>query len=522
MTTSTSSARREHAWDLRAWAGLGLLVFLMLAALPFLVSSTYEASDETNDASIYVATARALLAGDGYSYLGEPFIVRPPGFAVLLAGVMRVFGDAPVAWNLFVSLWGVLACALLYVFCVRRIGVVLALLCAAALFVHPDFRRMSNQVMSDVPGLALVLLCLLLERWAAAKRSWQRDLVLALAIGASSYVRTLALLLVPATLFARWCARAEEDRPLLAFARQRAAVLVLGVVLCVAPWSARCALHHPTPPVDQTFLYSYGTGMWHERPYDPASPRLSPTTVLARIPQRAEPIVTSLVTVTSPERVGATERGSDEPSETSTPAVLGGALLLACCAWMLAEKRRASEAFVALTVLLLCVYFAFRPRLVLPVQALAFPAVIEALVGASHARFGAFRAWIARLLAAAVLVACVQRLVDRELYADDYRERDRAYSAAAYSLSTTLTDERVASAIGWHWSVHLKRPVWSLALAGKRGGARAIQDVLERHGIDAVVLSDALPEDRALVPLMTKLWGEPARGGDVSLFRRRR
>lgn len=515
---ATTTDRSERAFDLRAWIGLGVLLFGMLASLPFLVSDVYEASDETNDASIYVATARSLLAGDGYAYLGEPFIVRPPGFSVLLAGVLRVFGDAPFAWNLFVALWGVLACALLYLFVVRRIGVVLAFLCAAALFAHPDFRRMSNQVMSDVPGLALVLLGLLVERWAAARPSWRRDLVLALVIGASAYVRTIALLLVPATLFARAFDRAGDARGVVSFLRDRAATLVLGVACVVLPWSVRCALHHPEAPVDQTFLYSYGTGMWHERPYDPDSPLLAPSALVARVPKRVEPLVTSLVVASTPAKVGE----SEDADATNVLAIVGGALLLASVAWMLAERRRASEAFVVLAVLLLLVYFAFRPRLVLPIQALAFPAMLEALVGRDTARFAAARTWIARAIAATALVAAIRCDVRRDAYGDDYRERDHAYSAAAYSLAGSLDRARVASAIGWHWSVHLKRPVWSLALAGRRGGASAVKELLDRRAIDAVVLADFLPEDRALVPLLTQLWGAPARSGDVSLFRRPR
>ena len=49
-----------------------------------------------------------------------------------------------------------------------------------------------------------------------------------------------------------------------------------------------------------------------------------------------------------------------------------------------------------------------------------------------------------------------------------------------------------------------------------------MKELLDRRAIDAVVLADFLPEDRALVPLLTQLWGAPARSGDVSLFRRPR
>ncbi|MBI5365224.1 MAG: glycosyltransferase family 39 protein [Planctomycetes bacterium] len=501
-----------------AWTGLGVLVFGMLAALPFLVEHGYEASDETNDASIYVATARALLAGDGYSYLGEPFIVRPPGFAVMLAGVMRVFGDSAFVMNLFVSSWGVLACALLYVFGVKRIGAPLAFLCSAALFLHPEFRRMSNQVMSDVPGLALVLACLLVERWASSRRSWRRDLVLAVVIGASGYVRTLALLVIPATLLGRWFARAEGERLIGAFLRTRAVLLVAGVVVCVAPWSVRCMLRHPVPPVDQTFLYSYGTGMWHERPYDPESPVVSPARVLGRAAERVEPLVTSL-----PWVVNARPEASDDAADESTDwvAVAFGALLLASTAWLCVERRRAGEFFALLTVLLLLVYFAFRPRLVLPLQALLPVLFIEAGLAMTQRAWSRAGRGVAVVFSALIVARGVHGFAAGVRDGGSNTLRGASYTAAASVLRPRLGEERVASAIGWHWSVYLDRPVWSLALAARRGGASAVQAVLARHRIDTVVLADALPEDRALVPLLTRLWGEPDRVGDVSVFRRR-
>ena len=72
-----SSSRRVHpVW----W-----LAFLLVASLFWLVHPWYEATDETNDASIYLLTAKALAAGEGYSYLGAPFTIRPPGFSALIA-----------------------------------------------------------------------------------------------------------------------------------------------------------------------------------------------------------------------------------------------------------------------------------------------------------------------------------------------------------------------------------------------------------------------------------------------------
>src|SRR5215831_18804377 len=80
-----SSADAPRRWDRPATLALVALLFVALSSLFWLVPPWYEAGDETNDASIYIACAKSMLAGEGYAYLGEPFTVRPPGFSALIA-----------------------------------------------------------------------------------------------------------------------------------------------------------------------------------------------------------------------------------------------------------------------------------------------------------------------------------------------------------------------------------------------------------------------------------------------------
>lgn len=517
-TTSTDAgAPRSSAWP--RWIGLALLALILAATLPSWTSRAYEASDETNDASIYVATARALLAGDGYRYFGEPFIVRPPGFAVIVAAAMRAFGESWYALNLVVGVFGALACLFLYELARPRVGVVVAFLLALGLWLHPDLRRASNQVMSDVPGLALVLGCLLVERWASSARSPARDVVLAFAIAASAYVRSIALLLVPAILLARWLARGGERWT--SFLRGRAMVLVLVVAACMAPWSVRCALRHPTPPVDQTHLYSYGTAMLHERPWDPASPIVAPSALLQRVSARAEPLVASL------ERSERAPRGEELEPLAHWLAVCAGAVLLAAAAWLLVERRRASEAFVLIVALFLLAYFAFRPRLVLPLQALLPMVFVEALLAMGVRGRAATARWVVVVFAAVLALRNALTTYERRDDSGVVDVRHAQYLAAASALRPALDDRPVASApvasaIGWHWSAYLDRPVFTLALAGKRDGAAGIEAVLAKRAIATVILADFLPEDRALVPYFRARWGAERRVGDVSVFTRPR
>src|SRR6185503_1179648 len=137
----------------------------------------YEANPETNDASVYLLCARSMLAGDGYAYLGQPFVLRPPGFSALLVPVLASRGLDFHALNLFVASFGVLAVACVFAYHRRRLGVGLALATALSLWLNPSFELACNRVLSDLPGTALLLVGLLLARWADRRASAGRDVL---------------------------------------------------------------------------------------------------------------------------------------------------------------------------------------------------------------------------------------------------------------------------------------------------------------------------------------------------------
>ena len=76
------SRQQRSGWPRRDRVALAALVALVLGSLPFLVHGFY---DPVSDAGLYLLLSRSLAAGEGYRFLGEPFVLRPPGFAVLLA-----------------------------------------------------------------------------------------------------------------------------------------------------------------------------------------------------------------------------------------------------------------------------------------------------------------------------------------------------------------------------------------------------------------------------------------------------
>lgn len=515
-TASSASSRARSslgvgAWDARAWFAFGALVVLALVSLVWLVHPWYDAGDETNDASIYIACTKSILNGEGYAYLGMPFSIRPPGFSLLIAPIVAWRGLDFEALNLFVSLFGVACVALLFVHCRARLGNVLAFVVAAAVWLNDGFRLLCNQVMSDVPGAALLVGCLLLERWTRKKPSVASDIALAIAIGASAYVRSIVVLLVPAILIARIWARATDRsttrEPWLRVLLVRLAPLAIAVWLVALPWNLRNAASRPTPPADQNFLYSYSTAMWHTDGGDPSSPLRSMSEIAARVPVRIEQLLTTV--------------GARMGDENGAIVIAIGALFLVCTLVVAWRRREPAEIFALIATGVVLVYFGYRARLALPIWLLALPCVAECALLVAR-RFTSERVAIT----CASIAIAVFPLVDfHPRRGWDRIERDhRVYTEAAEAIDAALApDARVAAPIGWHYAVFLDRPVHSLFFAMRRsGGPDGAERVIDKYSIDTVILSPFLPADRGVLPYFQERYGPGVAAGSSLVFRVRR
>jgi hypothetical protein len=447
---------------------------VLALSLPWTVHPWYDA---TNDGSMYIATARALAAGEGYSYLGEPFRIRPPGFSCLIAPLFALRGTDFHALNLVNSLWGALGVLAFHFLLRPRLGLVLSVLVPLVLWFNPGYQRLCNQVMSDVSGWMLLVACLwLIERFRRSPGPG-RAALLGAAIGLATYVRAGNLLLVPALL------AAELLRPLGGKAEpgawssrlRWAGALVLGAVLVLLPWSLRNRAVAPPPPADQTLLYDYSTGMWHEDMGDPRSPRLSLRAILARFPDQGRKSMHTLGT-----RLRETEASAWTPW---VARILVAALLVA--AW----RRRATEELFALgTLLLVTFYFGYAWRLMMPIYALALAALVEIL------RDGLARLAGARSGTALAAFLCLTLLVldwHPRAHWDEIEELHRSYATLASQVRERLpADARVGAYRAWHHAVYLERPVFGFERACERAGSPAASlEVIERYRLDHVLLT---------------------------------
>jgi len=457
---------------------LGVLAAVVLGSLPFLVHPWF---DPMPDASMYLVTARSLLAGEGYSMLGEPFHVRPPGMAVLFAGLLATFGQDFQVLNTVIASFGALLVLCLFVLYRPSLGGTVAAAVGLVLWFSPPFRMFSNQLLSDVPGAALLFVALVVDRWVR-RGGAGRDVLLGLSLAAATYVRTMAVLALPAIVLARWLERrrdgGEAGRP------ARLALFAAVALACLAPWQVRQARIEPAIPAEQTMVYSYSTGMFREDVGDPNSRRLTALEILDRSVRRRF------------TQLAGTAGHRLDSLEFDPGAMAWSALFLVALAWRLVRRREATELFALGSMAVLSVYFGYQERLFLPVYAVLLPAGADLVRTLAAARVGP-RA--ASGLVAAGLAALL--LFDLDLRRDwgGIKKRHNDFVELAAEVNRAFGPEvTLATGSGFHYQVYLDRPVWSLSLVERRDGRQAVEELMAEKGIDVVLLWRRFKQDREL------------------------
>jgi 4-amino-4-deoxy-L-arabinose transferase-like glycosyltransferase len=469
-----------------------VVVVAALASLPWLVLDVVDPVLSTGDGAIYQLTAASMLEGGGYSYLGEPFVIRPPGFPVLLMPVVSSAKHSQWIINLYVSLLGVAGIGLIYGFYRKQLGWLVAAGLALVCWLNPGFRALSNSVMSDVPGVTLLFACLLAERWANAKPSTRRDVTLALFIGASAYVRSALVLVAPAIALARifrHYTAAPEAR-----ASQRPALLLILVipVLVLAPWMWRDANAERQVPVEHTLFHSYAVAMFQMDGADPSSPPISLTKFSERVQKRIENISKTL-----------NGRLQDRSGGFAYPwvAVLG----IGCWVWVTIRRRSTAEFYAGILLLLYAVYFGFAPRVILPLYVLLLACVIQAALWCTQERLGWKRSQ--QLLFVCLLVVALLDFSPREGWAEIEARATENVLVAEFLEREFSPSEALASDFGAHLSLALDRPVYSLRWSAKRGGRQGVLAFIDKFDVSGVVIDRTTISGRLLGPELEARFG---------------
>lgn len=494
------------SWPRHEKIALALFVLVSVCSLSFLVHPWYDYA--YGDSGLYIYTARGICAGEGYSHLGIPFHIRPPGFSAMIAPLICTLGTNFQALNSFISLFGIAGSALLFVYARKRLGWILALVLAAALWLNPDYQQLCNQVMADVPGVALILLCLVLGDWADRAPSSRRELALGLCIALSSYVRPVAILLVPAIVTSRlWRRRANAEGALGWFPFLAQRLVLFSAVVCIAflPWTVRNRLYAPPPPADQTSVYSYAAGLWHSDPADPSSPVLSATQILRRIPENVGQIA-GLVS----HRMLGDQSG---PLDLAIASLVGVALLV-----VLVRRRAPAELFALGALILLMIYYDFRSRLLWPIYIVAITDAAE--VGRDLGLRVAGRCVATIVVAAAVLAIVVHDFCPRCGWGGIEQRHHDLFVDCSTIESLLAPDARIATPHDWRYEVCLERPVFNLLFAARRSNRMAdVEEMLDKYGINTVVLSRSKPTDRSYLRYFMRRFESRHELGEIIVLR---
>jgi hypothetical protein len=279
------------------------------------------------------------------------------------------------------------------------------------------------------------------------------------------------------------------------------------------PWSIRDRESVSPPPADQFALYTYSTAMWHSDARDPRSPRLSLTELLDRIPIRARQITEVLGS-----RLKNRVQGVDAPEYELDPLHAGITSILVSCLLVLTWRHRSAAEFFSLGSLgVMCIYFGFADRLLLPVYALLFCGAVEVVRDLAGRWIGVARS---QFLVSALLLGLMG--IDFELHAD-WDRIERSYDEIVQignELAPLLTAEtRLATLKGHHYMALFDRPIVSLRFVlNREKGKSAIEDVIDKYDVNTVFLPNDIA-NQSLAEYFDGRYGSGENVGSITLWR---
>lgn len=252
------------------WIGVGALAAILLLGLGLRVGEAWDGRAPVYDAAAYAAIASNLDAGDGFTVgaaATQPSSNYSPGLPLFVAGVYKVTGgEHERTARLLLALIGTLAIPLTYLLGRRLATISLfphhggeksasiaGLIGAAAVAVYPALLEYQGMLMSEPLAATLLAGSVLAILWAGDGESllrwlWPGALLGALALVRPEYLGVAVILALVISgrgvLRGSFFAPGDQKEPRDGWrvSLTRAAVLLLGVAVVVAPWTIRNAV----------------------------------------------------------------------------------------------------------------------------------------------------------------------------------------------------------------------------------------------------------------------------------------
>jgi 4-amino-4-deoxy-L-arabinose transferase-like glycosyltransferase len=237
------AARNGGRW------GIAALVAILLLGVGLRVGEAWDGRAPVFDAAAYAAIARNLDEGNGFTVgpsATQPSSDYSPGLPLFVAGIYKVTGGVHERLaRIVLALIGALAPLFAYLLArrlargVRERAVVAGLIAALVVAIYPATIEYTGMLMTEPLAATLLAGAMLAILWAGDDDSPWRWPVPGLTLGALALVRPEYLAiggLLAVLIFLRQRLHLPWRRALLA-----AAVVVLGIVVVIAPWTVRNA-----------------------------------------------------------------------------------------------------------------------------------------------------------------------------------------------------------------------------------------------------------------------------------------
>jgi hypothetical protein len=239
--------------------GLAALVAILLLGVGLRVGEAWDGRTPVYDASAYAAIARNLDEGNGFTVgpsATQPSSDYSPGLPLFVAGIYKVTGGVHERLaRIVLALIGALAPLFAYLIGRRLTGVavlsspegdqgqgppvVAGLIAALVVAIYPATLQYTGMLMTEPLAATLLAGAVLGVFWAGDGRDLWRWAVPGLTLGALALVRPEYLAIgigIAILVFLRERLHMDWKRALVA-----GAILALGVVVVVAPWTVRNA-----------------------------------------------------------------------------------------------------------------------------------------------------------------------------------------------------------------------------------------------------------------------------------------
>ena len=493
---ATSSRRR-------GWirAGVIFLAAVYLAALsPFWWIG--------HDSALYLTLAGNLISGEGYTLAGLPHTHVPPGFPLMLAGLMKIGAGGFLAMNLLMCAMGLATLVLTYLLLRRMVHPDWAFVMTVVLGLSYEMLQRSGEILSDVPFMLLLTAALLLyyRGLSSSKPAWGTWELASLLLIASCWFRAAGLPLVVGAAIG--LVLAGRRKSAIRAAVNAAAILVILAICSFLAWGYLKA--HSQPAAG-----SYAG------------------TVQRVLAARSIP---DMLAETMQHFYAASGQISRLLIVQRLPLWLCMILWVVPIAWGMIQRLRRGD-FIGPAVVL--VYVAGlsaaspipRTRYFLPIAALLILYLAEGwgwLIGRAARRPAAASGVLLGLMI--VLAACNLPLVGRNIYekhrSDAFASQQggkwRDHIAAAEYLSRLAPiDGNVLAELPVGYLAGVGCPALSTAVVDHPPGAEGLGELLDRWKIAYVVISSRKPTPlEAALEKLLEPQGPPAlTHGDMRLYR---